>query len=78
MPKDLGDVLHFFLPGDAASAGESPKLDRPVVLPILAMPIGERDVVRAAFAWNLNVEIARMGANTTAVLGGFRMWEQKK
>lgn len=31
------------------------------LLPILALPIGDRDVVRAAFAWNLAVEIARMG-----------------
>lgn len=37
------------------------------MLPILSIPIGDRDVVRAAFAWNLNVEIARMGANATLV-----------
>ena len=31
------------------------------LLPILALPIGDRDVVRAAFTWNLAVEIARLG-----------------
>lgn len=29
------------------------------------MAVGERDVVRAAFAWNLVVEAARLGANAT-------------
>lgn len=29
------------------------------------MPIGERDVVRAAFAWNLVVEAARLGSSAT-------------
>jgi hypothetical protein len=38
---------------------------RPAALPILAVPIGDRDVVRAAFAWNLVVEIARLGASST-------------
>lgn len=66
-PKDLGDVLHFFLPGEESAGRDAPERERPVVLPILAVPIGERDVVRAAFAWNLNVEIARMGANATLV-----------
>ena len=66
MPKDLGDVLDFFLPGEETKG--TPKPSRPVVLPILAIPIGERDVVRAAFAWNLNVEIARMGAESTLVV----------
>lgn len=30
-------------------------------LPILGLPIGDRDVVRAALAWNLAVETARLG-----------------
>jgi hypothetical protein len=33
----------------------------------VAVPIGERDVVRAAFAWNLAVEVARHGASATLV-----------
>lgn len=38
---------------------------RPAALPILTVPIGDRDVVRAAFAWNLVVEIARLGGHAT-------------
>jgi len=38
----------------AASASESS-------VPILGVPIGDRDVVRAALTWNLAVEIARLG-----------------
>jgi len=39
--------------------------ERPAALPIIALPIGDRDVVHAAFAWNLVVEAARLGANAT-------------
>lgn len=73
MPRDLGDVLHYFLPSDDAGAGPgsegsgsgsgSPGPTRPAALPIVTLPIGDRDVVRAAFAWNLTVEIARLGAS---------------
>jgi len=31
------------------------------------MPIGERDVVRAAYAWNLAVEVARTGATAALI-----------
>lgn len=69
MPRDLGDVLHYFLPAaegeDAAPEGPGPPLDRPAALPIVALPIGDHDVVRAAFAWNLAVEMARLGASAT-------------
>jgi hypothetical protein len=78
LPRDLGDVLHYFLPPsdtDASPtrrAGKSESLDgpalrseRPAALPIVALPIGERDVVRAAYAWNLAVEVARQGASAT-------------
>ena len=64
-------MAHFFLPegGEAVerrrSSMTSPRRDRPAALPILALPIGARDVVRAAFAWNLTVEIARLGASAT-------------
>lgn len=44
------------------------------------MPIGERDVVRAAFAWNLVVEAARMGTSATLLAPGARepspLWPQ--
>jgi hypothetical protein len=48
-----------------AGAELEERLRRPAALPIVALPIGERDVVRAAFAWNLAVELARMGASGT-------------
>ncbi|HVP31480.1 MAG TPA: hypothetical protein VMW35_20220 [Myxococcota bacterium] len=34
-------------------------------VPLLAVPLGPRDVVRAAFVWNLGVELARLGASST-------------
>lgn len=34
-------------------------------LPLVALPLGPRDVVRAAFVWNLGVELARLGASAT-------------
>jgi len=42
-----------------------PRAQRPAALPIIALPIGERDLVHAAFAWNLVVELARFGAHAT-------------
>ncbi|MCH2186920.1 hypothetical protein MK280_13725 [Myxococcota bacterium] len=36
-------------------------------LPVLAIPIGDHDVLRAAFAWNLTVEMARLGARALLV-----------
>jgi len=71
MPRDLGDVAHFFLPEAGEGDGRrrtsilSPRRDRPAAVPILTLPVGARDVVRAAFAWNLTVEIARLGASAT-------------
>lgn len=88
MPRDLADVLHYFLPeleddpgGDAPASepppiagdpdenelGRPPAGGAPPPLPILGLPIGERDVVRAALAWNLAVETARLGARATLI-----------
>ncbi|MFQ5415797.1 MAG: MinD/ParA family protein [Myxococcota bacterium] len=79
MPRDLGDVLHYFLPDEERAGtlrrgserfeafGERPLSARPAALPILAIPVGDRDVVRAAYAWNLAVEVARRGASATLV-----------
>lgn len=70
MARGLGDVLHYFLPeaeaegARASSAGPPPRLDA-AALPIVALPVTERDVVRAALAWNLTVEMARLGASAT-------------
>ena len=41
------------------------RADRPAALPIIALPIGDQNVVHAAFAWNLAVEFARFGVNAT-------------
>jgi hypothetical protein len=63
LPRDLADVLHYFLPEleqGQGKAGECP----PTPLPILGLPIGEQDVVRAALAWNLAIEASRLGAST--------------
>jgi hypothetical protein len=72
VPRDLADVLHYFLPhpeeGAATSARSAPReVSLPAALPTLALPVGERDVVRAALAWNLTVEIARLGGCATLV-----------
>jgi hypothetical protein len=87
MPRDLSDVLHYFLPeldedspddstsGDAseshpvfdpcAPSSSAPTQDsRSPSLPILGLPIGDRDVVRAALAWNLAVETCRLGGTS--------------
>ena len=75
MPGDLGDVLRYYLPTpgeDAAERGNDGRAravsvapERPAALPIVLLPIDERDVVRAAFAWNLTVEMARLGASAS-------------
>src|SRR5262245_39371145 len=73
-PRNLGDVADYFLPradgAPVAAARAHPaferllaRSERPAALPIVALPIGERDVVRSAFAWNLAVEVARLGAS---------------
>jgi hypothetical protein len=100
LPRDLSDVLHYFLPeleegapadrattrADCPTAREErttafARTDgarensgtRPVVeesrrpLPILAVPIGDRDVVRTALTWNLAIETARLGGATVIV-----------
>ena len=80
MPRDLADVADYFLPKASAASraprapgalgpgpAEPMRASRPAALPIVAVPIGERDVVRAAFVWNLAVEVARLGASATLV-----------
>lgn len=64
MARELGDVLHYFIPEQEVSApgGSS--------LAIVAVPVGERDVVRAAFVWNLAVEAARRGAASAVIAAG--------
>jgi len=90
LPRDLADVLHYFLPEleegvpaeadpvrpsdtraarDGSGSADSrshrvPPNRPPPPLPILGLPIGERDVVRAALAWNLAIETIRLGGST--------------
>jgi hypothetical protein len=63
--RDLGDVLHYFF------NEESPEMRRGLEpglpLPVIAAPLGDQDVIRAAFVWNLAVEIARTGARSYVV-----------
>jgi hypothetical protein len=74
--RNLGDVADYFLPRNGAAGAPAQRdrsqaarptrpAERPAALPILAVPVGERDVVRAAFAWNLAVEVARLGASAS-------------
>ncbi len=83
MPRDLDDVLHYFLP----VAERSERFDRPretgpmpIALPILTLPVASRDVVRAAFAWNLTVELARLGARAVMIAprdpGAAALWPE--
>lgn len=79
MPRDLGDVLHYFLPEPESADDEIRPLQRdgappvrieaalPAALPLLALPVADRDVVRAALVWNLAVEIARLGGRVSLV-----------
>jgi hypothetical protein len=86
VPRNLEEVLDYFLPSESTAAPTarasealtatptirpravqtSPtQQQRRAALPIIALPIGDQDVLRAAFAWNLAVEIARLGGSAT-------------
>ncbi len=77
MPRDLRDVADYVLPRSSeteparqptkAPTNEGPRRQRAAALPVLAVPVDERDVVRAALAWNLVVELARLGVGATLV-----------
>jgi len=47
-------------PGTAPPRGATLRSTR-ATLPVVAVPIGDQDVVRAALVWNLTVEVARHG-----------------
>jgi hypothetical protein len=72
LARELADVLHYFLPDGAkqrTTVGSSgaPGAASAAGLTPLAVPIGERDLVRVAFVWNLAVELAR-GSRGTLLL----------
>jgi hypothetical protein len=68
--RELGDVLHYFIPDDDAPAPEPPCEPGASPLAVVAVPVGASDVLRAAFVWNLAVEMARLGAAATVVAPG--------
>jgi len=66
LPRDLEDVLHYFLPVAERSedfAREREAVSAPVALPILTVPVASRDVC-ARVRMNLTVELARLGARS--------------
>jgi hypothetical protein len=71
VPRDLGDVLHYFFREDEQArpqpAARVPAAPARAALPVIATPLSERDVVRAALFWNLAVELARQGASASVV-----------
>lgn len=94
MPRDLSEVLHYFLPeadsedpprasgegaeprgavvAPATAEGSArPPMRASTVLPVVAVPIGDHDVLRAAFTWNLAVEIARLGGRAIVIAPGW-------
>jgi hypothetical protein len=79
--RELGDVLHYFIPEDDAGSRRGPSVEPDASpLAVVAVPVGESDVVRAAFVWNLAVEMARLGAAATVIAPGERasesLWPQ--
>jgi hypothetical protein len=68
--RELGDVLHYFIPDDEAPPPEPLFEPSGSSLATVAVPVGQSDVVRAAFVWNLAVEMARLGAAATVIAPG--------
>ena len=66
-PADTSTRLSETPTGTARSVLRDPNPKPTLPLPILGLPIGERDVVRSALAWNLAIETARLGASTVIV-----------
>ena len=60
MPRELGDVLHFFAPELTGALAAATAVDE--ALPLVGVPLASADPVRGALLWNLAVEAARQGA----------------
>jgi hypothetical protein len=74
VPRTLGDVIDCWLPGgvagDALDDGDERAPREPtssLVLPVVCVPVGDRDVLRTALLWNLVVEVARLGGRAVLV-----------
>jgi len=64
-------VFHYFIPDDEAPAPPAPSAQPNLApLAVVAVPTGPSDVLRAAFVWNLAVEMARFGAATAVIAPG--------
>jgi hypothetical protein len=61
VPRELGDVIHYFL-DDAERPTEAARPPR------VAVPVREKDAVRLALVWNLAVELGRSGARASIVV----------
>jgi hypothetical protein len=66
--RELGDVLHYFIPDDEVPQPQRELRGSPLAL--VAVPVVESDVVRAAFVWNLAVEMGRLGAAAAVIAPG--------
>jgi len=56
-------ALGGIAPAHGALATPRPASPPATTMPLFAVPLGPLDVVRAAFVWNLGVELARLGAS---------------
>jgi hypothetical protein len=61
-PPETGNII-----GGEWLRDPLPPRRAPSSLPLVAVPIGDRDVVRAALTWNLSVEVARLGGRALLV-----------
>lgn len=66
VPRSLEDVVHFYLP-EVEGPSSAQRRAKVSAHTIVGVPIGDSDVVRAAFVWNLAVEISRAGASATVL-----------
>ena len=68
MSRGLAEVLHYFIP-EVPSTEKDPSTNAELApsAPILGVPLGDGDVVRAALVWNLAVEVARLGIGSSIV-----------
>ena len=77
MARGISDVLDQFLPEEDSKSSKptqhrgspEPRQTSAASSPlrVVSLPISNRDVVRAAFAWNLVVEVARLGGQAILV-----------
>lgn len=73
MPRDLGDVLHYFIPESGDPERPRPERltrDEAPRAHALSLPIGDHDVVRSALAWNLAVELTSQGMRSCVIAPG--------